>query len=112
MFKVRKGTFETNSSSTHVFCLLSKDEVEKFKNGELFLDFDRKQICSSTNLFVVDKQHYMKQYEESGLAGFPTYYDFDEYLEAQAVTFKRLKEQNKNFNWDGEEVMFNGYVWF
>ena len=33
---VRFGTFETNSSSTHSMVIMSKEEKNKWKNGELF----------------------------------------------------------------------------
>lgn len=32
----RYSTFETNSSSTHTLCLVSKEELEDFRNGLLF----------------------------------------------------------------------------
>jgi hypothetical protein len=35
---IRKGVFETNSSSTHSITLCSKEEYDKWNNGELFLD--------------------------------------------------------------------------
>lgn len=34
----RVNTFETNSSSTHSCVICSKDEYDKFKDGELYLD--------------------------------------------------------------------------
>ena len=33
---IRLNTFETNSSSYHTLIIMSKDEFEKFKNGELY----------------------------------------------------------------------------
>ena len=38
---IRNNIFETNSSSTHCIVLVSKDEYEKFKNNELYLDLDK-----------------------------------------------------------------------
>ena len=35
---IRRGVFETNSSSVHVLTLTNKDEYVKFENGELFFD--------------------------------------------------------------------------
>lgn len=37
MRTVRNGVFETNSSSCHVVTLMSDDELEELKNGELLL---------------------------------------------------------------------------
>lgn len=35
---VRKGVFETNSSSTHSLTICSKEEYEKWANGEYIFD--------------------------------------------------------------------------
>lgn len=35
MKKIRIGTFETNSSSTHVLVMCSQEEYDKFINGEI-----------------------------------------------------------------------------
>ena len=35
--QIRYGVFETNSSSTHSLTMCSKDDFDKWKNGELFL---------------------------------------------------------------------------
>lgn len=35
--QIRQGVFETNSSSMHAICIVTGDELEKFKNGELNL---------------------------------------------------------------------------
>ena len=36
MEQIRRNVFETNSSSTHSITICSKDEFQKWKNGELF----------------------------------------------------------------------------
>lgn len=36
MFKIRKGLFETNSSSTHSLTMCSEEDYDKWENGELF----------------------------------------------------------------------------
>lgn len=38
MFKIRKGIFETNSSSVHSISFCSKDDWEKFKSGKYYTD--------------------------------------------------------------------------
>ena len=37
MKQIRRNVFETNSSSTHSITMCSKDEYEKWENGELYL---------------------------------------------------------------------------
>lgn len=36
--QIRYGVFETNSSSVHSLVVCTKEEFEKFKEGELYLD--------------------------------------------------------------------------
>ena len=36
--QVRRGIFETNSSSVHTLCICSSDDYNKWKNGKLFYD--------------------------------------------------------------------------
>ena len=36
--QVRRGVFETNSSSVHTLCICSSDDYNKWENGKLFYD--------------------------------------------------------------------------
>jgi len=38
MIKIRRGVFETNSSSVHSLIICSKAEFEKLNRGELYID--------------------------------------------------------------------------
>lgn len=38
MKQIRRNVFETNSSSTHSITMCSKDEYNKWENGELYLN--------------------------------------------------------------------------
>lgn len=40
MYKIRKGTFETNSSSVHSLVMCSGEEYELLQKGKLLLDED------------------------------------------------------------------------
>lgn len=42
--QIRRGVFETNSSSTHSLTICSKEDFEKFKNGELVLNWKDKLV--------------------------------------------------------------------
>lgn len=44
MIQVRSNVFETNSSSTHSLTMCSNDEFEKFKKGELVLQYGYKLV--------------------------------------------------------------------
>lgn len=36
--QIRRGVYETNSSSTHSLTMCSEEEFEQWKNGELLFD--------------------------------------------------------------------------
>lgn len=38
MYQIRKGVFETNSSSTHSITFMSESEYDAWKNGEVYLN--------------------------------------------------------------------------
>lgn len=46
MFKIRRGTFETNSSSTHSICICTEEEYNKWKNGELVYNYWQDEILT------------------------------------------------------------------
>lgn len=65
--QIRRGVFETNSSSTHSLQICSKDEYDRWKNGELVFDsyeddFIEKEFI--TNLTDEDKECVKIDYEE------------------------------------------------
>lgn len=56
IFQVRQGVFETNSSSTHTLTICSKDDFDKWKNGEVFwLDNDWHKLDTDKN-FVTPEE--------------------------------------------------------
>lgn len=66
--QVRRGVFETNSSSVHSLCICSEDDYDRFKNGELFYN-SRKQILTknSDDMTYGDflrELEYFESYEE------------------------------------------------
>jgi len=63
MIKVRKGTFETNSSSTHSLVMCSKDEYDLLKKNEAFLVREQ-QIVTKEDLFekFINKNEYNQKY--------------------------------------------------
>jgi hypothetical protein len=63
---VRKGTFETNSSSTHSLTMCLKDDYDKWVNGEVLLVEDtwgftteiKKQFVTKEEAIELLKYHY------------------------------------------------------
>lgn len=66
MIQIRKGVFETNSSSTHSLTICSREEYEKFEKEELFFaEYDDNFLTKKE----VQKEfyQYIKDMEEQGV---------------------------------------------
>lgn len=69
---VRKGVFETNSSSTHSLTFASDDEYEGWKNGTYILDYDKDKLVLKNSVSDEDIEEDKWRYK--------TYDDyFDDY---------------------------------
>ena len=91
MIKVRKSTFETNSSSTHSITMCTSSQYDQWKNGELY--WARWSDCFVTKTEVEekmakDREAYFARYprcsEEEFLEDFLNdegYYTFNDYCE-------------------------------
>lgn len=63
---IRKGVFETNSSSTHSLTMCSKEEFEAWQRGEvLFQKYGKENFISVTKLSEHDKKMAEEYYEEN-----------------------------------------------
>ena len=64
--QVRRGVFETNSSSTHSLTMCSEEEFEAWKRGEvLFQEYGEENFISATKLSEHDKKMAQEDYEEN-----------------------------------------------
>ncbi len=62
--QVRRGVFETNSSSVHSLTIVAENEYDKWKNGELY--FDKWNKCFTTEEELLkDFQEFNKESDES-----------------------------------------------
>lgn len=96
--QIRVGVFETNSSSTHSLTICTKEEYEKFKNSELFLNIWKHKLLrkdevaeeniEDQEIFTYEKyQKYAKDWEDTFEEEYITpsgdkivvfgYYDYD-----------------------------------
>jgi hypothetical protein len=100
--QIRKGVFETNSSSVHALCLCTNDEYDKWKNGEYIYDRYTEELKPITpeiqEIIDIEDKHRYKQDRR-----FLTYEQFHDCI---YVNFN-LFEESKNLN--GEEVIAFGY---
>lgn len=61
--QIRRGTFETNSSSTHSISICTEDEFTKWKNGELLYDEETEEFVPTNLLSDEDKLYAKEDYE-------------------------------------------------
>ena len=62
--QIRRGVFETNSSSTHSLTMCSEEEFEQWKKGEVLFDaWGSKKFVKPSNLSDDDKKYAAKDYE-------------------------------------------------
>lgn len=64
--QIRRGVFESNSSSTHSLQICTKEEFDKWKNGELLLDSynDNFVTADSIKTLTEEKEHVKQLYDK------------------------------------------------
>lgn len=63
VIKIRRGVFETNSSSTHSITICTKEEYKSFVNNELYIDDYSGELITQEELEGMFEK-YNKEYEE------------------------------------------------
>lgn len=95
---IRRGIFETNSSSVHSITMCSDDEYSKWKNGEAYFDRYAGQIVEST-------EEIEKKREEEGR--YTQYLTYDEFHDWDYIEYETFSERYTTPN--GETVVAFGY---
>lgn len=110
MKQMRRGVFETNSSSTHSLTICTEEEFEKWRNGELL--FDRWNDCfiEERSLFDQEKIDAMENYNDIK----STYWKNWEQLSEEEIEswYRRYANQYLNKSNDGQtydEYMHSSY---
>lgn len=62
MKQVRRGVFETNSSSTHTLTICSKEEYEGWQRGELIYDSYKNKLVDKDSVNVFSETDIIKYY--------------------------------------------------
>lgn len=78
---IRVGVFETNSSSTHSLTVVSKEDFDRWANGEAMFDCYEDEIVEKRE---IDEDDYDGRYRFKSYSDF--FYDND--LETYETTFK------------------------
>lgn len=64
--QIRRGVYETNSSSTHSLTMCSEEEFEQWKNGELLFDeWGHESFVKANSLSDDDKKYAAQDYENN-----------------------------------------------
>ena len=92
--QVRRGVFETNSSSVHTLCICSADDYDKWKNGKLFYDLYNDTLVVDSD--KIQENDYM------------TYDEFFDYLSDSG--YEEYKENYKSKS--GDDIVAFGYYGF
>lgn len=103
MRQVRLATFETNSSSTHTLVIVSKEEFEKWKRGELYLE---DSVMKTKDQVLLDNKKLIDTYNDGDVDEFISdeRMDYESYFDRDMETFT---QEHKTPN--GDEVVAFGY---
>lgn len=105
--QVRKGLFETNSSSVHTLVMCDESDFDKWKNGELVYDYMNCELVPTTDDKYVEWSKMTDEEKEDSfsLYDYLTYDDFFENWEA--IDYERFEQSYKTEK--GETVIAFGY---
>lgn len=87
MKQIRFGVFETNSSSTHSITIVSEEDFDKWKAGELIFDKYNDKLVPLAKANIANANDEDDDYEDSD--EYQTYDDWNdfEYLETYIERF-------------------------
>lgn len=61
--QIRRGVYETNSSSSHSITMCNEEEFEKWKDGKILFDAWKEEFVDNVNLTDDQKEYARKEYE-------------------------------------------------
>ena len=83
--QIRKGTFETNSSSVHSLVMCNKSDYDKWEQGKVFL------FRGSGYAYPDDNKPQVNHF----------------YTKEEAITFEKSSKYHPNFTYDTEGDLFD-----
>ncbi len=114
MIKVRRSTFETNSSSTHTITIVSSEEYEGWSEGKYLYDKWFGKLVPARQLTEQEKMEAQEQYELNKKSYWQSWDEMDEYARSQVYSeyAAKLMEGSRNLlsmkqygEWCGERGM-------
>lgn len=112
MIKIRRGTFETNSSSTHSLVILKKKDWEAVKAGELFIDVLSAEKRSkfprlvTENLVIAEAREEYLEEERHSLRGKDCHRSFQD---GHYVSWEEIMKEC-NGDYDGYDLNLFGWA--
>lgn len=99
---IRRGVFETNSSSTHSLTLCSLDEFEKWKNGDLYISCYDKDFITKAEYEALDNEcNCDKDYECECDKDYYSYEEFWDRAGEYFETFEQTRDDVVAFGYFG-----------
>lgn len=95
---IRRGIFETNSSSVHSLTMCSDDEYSKWRNGEMY--YNRWE-----HKFVNKSEEIEREREKEGR--YTEYLTYDEFYDWDYIEFETFDEEYTTSS--GETIHAFGY---
>ncbi len=112
MKQIRNNVFETNSSSTHSFCICTEEQFEDWKRGNCVYDYWNEKMVSTHVPDECDYEAAKAEYEANKSAYHKDWEDLpqntkDEYVRSSNAYKKRCGANSYDFStftdwWDGE----------
>lgn len=99
--QIRRGVFETNSSSVHSLCICSKDDYDRWKNGELFYKYFSDKLVEDSTEVQQNREDYLKH---ESCNDYMTYEEFQNYVNKYYETY-----EERYIHKSGDEIVVFGY---
>lgn len=101
--QIRRGVYETNSSSSHSITMCSEEEFEKWKDGKLLFDSWKEEFVDVVNLSNNQKEDARKEYESKKNEFSKDWKDLSEsakekYYEKYIKEYDLIVEECKTYN--------------
>ena len=104
--QIRRGIFETNSSSTHSLTMCMADDFNKWKNGELIYDYYGDKLIPITD---EKYQNWLKNKQEDEYYGYKDYMTYEYFFNYYCGDCNFESFEEDYISPSGEHIIAFGY---
>lgn len=104
--QIRRGIFETNSSSTHSITMCTKDDYTRWENGELIYDSCKGKLIPISDEKYQNWKNNKDEEDDGGYKDYMTYNEFFDYF-CDYCNFEDFEEDY--ISPSGEHIIAFGY---